>query len=72
MAAGGAESRGDVGAMCGLTLRAAALLPEGDSQRLDLIAPLADFLNLAGRRDDARAVEAELPRLPTSAFVPTD
>ena len=68
VAAGGAESRGDVGAMCGLTLRAAALLPEGDSKRLDLIAPLADFLNLAGRRDDARAVEAELAASPDERF----
>ena len=35
--------RGDVGAMCGLTLRAAALLPEGDSKRLDLHRPARRF-----------------------------
>ena len=31
----GAEERGDIGAACGLLQRAAALLPEGDPQRLE-------------------------------------
>ena len=33
----GAEARGDHGAMCRLVLRAIALLPEGDPQRLELM-----------------------------------
>jgi class 3 adenylate cyclase/tetratricopeptide (TPR) repeat protein len=59
-AARGAESRGDVPAMCGLLQRASDLLPEGDRQRLETILGLAYPLNQAGRRGEARAVAAEL------------
>jgi class 3 adenylate cyclase len=63
-----AEARGDLGAMCGLRLRAAALLPEGDPLRLKAIADLADPLNLAGRHGDARWVAAELSAAPDEGF----
>jgi class 3 adenylate cyclase len=55
-----AELRGDYAAMCGLVSRAIALLPEGDSQRLELMVGLAVPLNNAGRHDDSRAFEGEL------------
>ena len=64
----GAEARGDFGAMCGLLQRAAALLPEGDFQRLEAILGLAGPLNLAGRRDEAHAVAAELAASPEERF----
>ena len=44
----GAEARGDHGAMCGLVLRAIALLPEGDPQRLELMVGLAVPFNERG------------------------
>jgi hypothetical protein len=64
----GAEARGDSAAMCGLLLRAASLLPEGDSQRLGTIFGLCEALNLAGRDDEARAVAAELASSPDERF----
>ena len=54
--------------MCGLLLRAASLLPEGDSQRLGTIFGLAEALNLAGRGDEARAVATELASAPDERF----
>ena len=63
-----AEARGDRGAMCGLVLRAIALLPEGDSQRLELMVGLAVPFNVAGLPDEARAVAAELLASPEERF----
>jgi len=64
----GAEVRGDAAAMCGLLLRAASLLPEGDSQRLEAILGLAEPLNVAGRGDEAHAAAAELAASPEERF----
>jgi class 3 adenylate cyclase len=63
-----AEARGDRGAMCGLVLRAMALLPEGDSQRLEMMVGLAVPFNVAGLPDEARAVAAELLASPDERF----
>ena len=63
-----AEARGDRGAMCGLVLRAIALLPEGDPQRLELMVGLAVPFNEAGLPDEARAVAAELLASPEERF----
>ena len=59
-AARGAKARGDFGAVSGLLERAAALLPEGDAQRLELLIELADPLNTGVRSDRARSIAAEL------------
>ena len=56
----GAEERGDIGAACGLLGRGAALLPEGDPQRLMHLFRLVFPLNVAGRRDAALAAGEEL------------
>jgi len=56
----GAEARGDHAAMCALVLRAIALLPEGDPQRLELMIDLPVALNDAGLHDQSRAAAAEL------------
>ncbi len=56
----GAEERGDMGAACGLLGRAAALLPEGDPQRLMNLFRLVHPLNVAGRRDEALFAAREL------------
>ena len=63
-----AEARGDRGAMCGLVLRAIALLPEGDPQRLELMVGLAVPFNEASLPDEARAVAAELLASPEERF----
>jgi class 3 adenylate cyclase len=67
-AARGAEARGDHGAMCGLLQRAIALLPEGDSQRLEMMVGLAVPFNTAGLHNEARAVAAELAASPDGRF----
>ena len=54
--------------MCGLVLRAIALLPEGDPQRLELMVGLAVPFNDAGLPDEARAVAAELLASPEERF----
>ncbi len=56
----GAEERGDMGAACGLLGRAAALLPEGDPQRLMNLFRLVHPLNIVGRRDEALSAAREL------------
>ena len=56
----GAETRGDLGAACGLLQRAAALLPTADPERLEILFGLVYPLNMAGRRDEALAAAAEL------------
>ncbi len=67
-AAGGARTRGDHGAMCGLMQRAIALLPAGDPQRLELMTGLAAPFNIAGLHDEARAIAAELAASPDERF----
>ncbi|MEP6910504.1 MAG: adenylate/guanylate cyclase domain-containing protein [Actinomycetota bacterium] len=59
-AARAALSRGDLGASRGLFTRAAALLPEGDESRLEILRELQWPLSEAGRVDDMRAAIAEL------------
>ena len=56
----GAEERGDMGAACGLLWRGAALLPEGDPQRLMNLFRLVWPLNVAGRLDEALVAGEEL------------
>ncbi len=56
----GAEERGDMGAAGGLLGRAAALLPEGDPQRLMNLFRLVHPLNVVGRRDEALSAAREL------------
>ena len=55
-----AETRGDMGATGGLFLRTAALLPEGDTDRLEALLHAAFPLNLVGRPDEARRIATEL------------
>jgi class 3 adenylate cyclase/tetratricopeptide (TPR) repeat protein len=54
------EQGGDMGAYCGLLLRAAALLPAGDPARLQALVLLSLPLNTVGRLDDALAAASEL------------
>jgi len=56
----GAEARGDQAAACGLLQRAAALLPPGDPERLDLLFELIYPLNMVGHRDEALTAAREL------------
>ena len=59
-AARGAQERGDLGAARGLFRRAAALLPAGDSSRLEIFRELAWPLSQEGAFDEMRAAAAEL------------
>ena len=67
-AAQGAKARGDFGAVSGLLERAAALLPEGNPQRLELLIQLADPLNTGVRSERARSIAAELAASPEPRF----
>ena len=54
-AAGRPRQRGDLGAFCGLLQRAAALLPEGDPQRLEATRRRSPIRSTwSGRHDEAR------------------
>ena len=68
----GAEERGDVGAACGLLGRGAALLPDGDPQRLESLSALVLPLNVGrppgrGTRSPPRS-SALRPTRASSAF----
>ncbi|MGL6278483.1 MAG: adenylate/guanylate cyclase domain-containing protein, partial [Gaiella sp.] len=56
----GAKARGDLRAFCGLLLRAARLLPEGDPHRLEALVAVSWPLSSAGREDESRAAAMEL------------
>ena len=55
-----AEARGDIGAMSGLLVRAAAFLPKGDEQRLECLLIASYPLNMVGNLVEARKIEREL------------
>jgi len=67
-AARGALARGDLGASRGLFTRGAALLPEGEDSRLEILRELQWPLSEAGRFDDMRAALAELDAAPDPRF----
>ncbi len=64
----GALDRGDYSAACGLLERATALLPRGDSQRLDTVLKLSWPLIQSGRVGDAHTFAAELADSPEARF----
>jgi class 3 adenylate cyclase/tetratricopeptide (TPR) repeat protein len=67
-AARGALSRGDLGASRGLFTRAAALLPEADEARLEILRELQWPLSEAGDVDEMRRAIAELEASPEPRF----
>ena len=64
----GALSHGDLGAAHGLFTRAAALLPEGDEERLEILRELMWPLSEAGEVERMRDAIEELEASPESRF----